>query len=78
MLQVTYTHDLGRFYMWAQTATSVFIVCHVPTGGMLRTDMMHGEAGIQQGCWVVMYIAPTFPLQATRINSCLWIVLHTP
>jgi hypothetical protein len=31
--QVTYTQELGRFYMWAQTSASVFIVCHVPTGG---------------------------------------------
>lgn len=39
---------------------------------------MHDVAGNHQGCWVVMKIAPDFLLQAIRINSCLWTVLHRP
>lgn len=30
--QVTYVHELARYYMWAQTDHTVFIACHVPTG----------------------------------------------
>ena len=30
--QVTYEHELARYYMWAQTNDTVFIACHVPTG----------------------------------------------